>query len=62
MGYFSYEDLVRIAEENLITYNNEDNKAKLHCINAQYIRYMKIEDSHFKRKTQIHWLKEDDAN
>lgn len=51
-----------IVEENLVNANNNDNLSKLNCINAQYIRYMKIEHSLLHPKTNLHRLKEGDAN
>ncbi|XP_049368158.1 uncharacterized protein LOC125833012 [Solanum verrucosum] len=57
-----YEEQVRGAEETLITANTEENRSKLHNINAQYIRYLKLEQSILKQKTQLHWFKEGDAN
>ncbi|XP_015160335.1 uncharacterized protein [Solanum tuberosum] len=34
----------------------------LHEINARYIRFLKIEDSILKQKTQLQWFKEGDCN
>ncbi|XP_015158404.1 uncharacterized protein [Solanum tuberosum] len=57
-----YEDKVRVAKEHLIQDHNENNRATLHELNAEYIRFLKMEDSILKQKTQLQWLKEGDAN
>ncbi|XP_055822099.1 uncharacterized protein LOC129890602 [Solanum dulcamara] len=57
-----YEEVVRQAEENLINMNSNDNRSKLHAINAEYIRYMKMEDAILRQKSQLHWFKEGDMN
>lgn len=58
----TYEEKVRIAEEEIINNNTEENRTKLHGINAEYIKFMKLEVSILKQKTQLQWLKEGDAN
>ncbi|XP_049348952.1 uncharacterized protein LOC125813502 [Solanum verrucosum] len=57
-----YEEKVRIAEENLIHNQTEDNRTTLHELNANYSRFLKMEDSILKQKTQLQWFKEGDAN
>ncbi|XP_055802719.1 uncharacterized protein LOC129871761 [Solanum dulcamara] len=57
-----YEDKTRHAEEELISSNSEENRTKLHAINAEYIKYLKLEESMLKQKTQLHWFKEGDVN
>ncbi|KAK4737426.1 hypothetical protein R3W88_001123 [Solanum pinnatisectum] len=57
-----FEERVRVAEENLIHNNTEEHRAVLHGINAEYIRFIKLEDSILKQKTQLQWFKEGDAN
>ncbi|KAH0684447.1 hypothetical protein KY289_022199 [Solanum tuberosum] len=57
-----YEERVRAAEENLIHTHNESSRTTLHELNAEYIRFLKLEDSILKQKTQLHWFKEGDAN
>lgn len=57
-----FEERVRNAEEEVINNNSEENKAKLHQINADYIRHLKLEEAILKQKTQLHWFKEGDAN
>ena len=57
-----YEDLVKNAEDNLLSASSKDNRSKLHSINAKYIRHLKIEHSPLQQKSQIHWLKEGDTN
>ncbi|KAH0734895.1 hypothetical protein KY285_010602 [Solanum tuberosum] len=56
------EERVRVAEENLIQNNTEENKITLHELNAGYIRFMNLEDSILKQKTQLQWFKEGDGN
>lgn len=57
-----FEERVRHAEEKVININSEDNRTKLQQINAEYIRYMKFEESILKQKPQLHWFQEGDAN
>ncbi|WMV32724.1 hypothetical protein MTR67_026109 [Solanum verrucosum] len=57
-----YEEKVRNAEENLINDQKETNRATLHELNAKYIKFLKLEDSIFKQKSQLQWFKEGDAN
>lgn len=54
--------MVRIVEENIIHDNIQENREKLQAVNAQYIRYMKLEYNILQQKTQINWLKEGDTN
>lgn len=56
-----YEEKVRIAEE-VIHDNTEENRTKLHGINVEYVRYLKLEEAILKQKTQLQWFKEGDAN
>ncbi|XP_055826362.1 uncharacterized protein LOC129894731 [Solanum dulcamara] len=56
------EAKVRQAEKDLILLNSEECRANLHAINAEYIRYLKLEDSMLKQKTQLQWFKEGDKN
>lgn len=46
----------------MINDNSEENKSKLHYINAEYIRYLKLKESILKQKTQLQWFREGDAN
>ncbi|XP_059289464.1 uncharacterized protein LOC132042983 [Lycium ferocissimum] len=57
-----FEEKVKEAEEELINNNNEENRTKLHKLNAEYIRFLKLEKSILKQKTQLHWFKDGDAN
>ncbi|KAK4707382.1 hypothetical protein R3W88_033071 [Solanum pinnatisectum] len=43
-----YEDKVKIAEEALIQNNIEGNRTALHELNAEYIRFLKLEESILK--------------
>ncbi|XP_055803413.1 uncharacterized protein LOC129872452 [Solanum dulcamara] len=56
------EEEVRQAENNLINMNSNENRSKLHAINAEYIRYLKMEDVILRQKTQLQWFKEGDMN
>ncbi|KAG5606088.1 hypothetical protein H5410_027580 [Solanum commersonii] len=57
-----FEERVKVAEDNLIQSNTEKHREELHGINAEYSRYMKLEDSIIKQKTQLQWFKEGDGN
>lgn len=57
-----YEEKIKIAEEEVILNNIEESRTQLHYINAQYIKYLKLEESILKQKTQLQWFKEGDAN
>lgn len=57
-----YEEQVRQAEIDLILNNIEVNRAKLHALNVEYIKFLKVEESILKQKTQLHWFKKGDAN
>lgn len=57
-----YEEKSKKAEEELIIMNSEDTKTNLHAINAEYVWYLKMEESILKLKTQLHWFKEGDTN
>ncbi|XP_049399720.1 uncharacterized protein LOC125863746 [Solanum stenotomum] len=57
-----FEERVRLAEEDLIHNNTEEQRTKLHGINAEYIKFMKLEYSILKQKTQLQWFKEGDGN
>ncbi|XP_010315021.2 uncharacterized protein [Solanum lycopersicum] len=57
-----YEEVVKKAEEDLIMDNSNENRGKLKNANAHYIRYLKLEYNILQQKTQLHWLKEGDAN
>ncbi|XP_055814558.1 uncharacterized protein LOC129884254 [Solanum dulcamara] len=57
-----YEDKARQAEDELISANSKECRANLHAINAEYIRFLKLEESMLKQKTQLHWFKEGDMN
>ncbi|XP_049364527.1 uncharacterized protein LOC125829333 [Solanum verrucosum] len=58
----NFEEQVKAAEEDVIHQNTEENRSKLHLINAQYIKYLKLEASILKQKTQLQWFKEGDTN
>ena len=57
-----YEERVRVAKEEIIQNNTEENRAKLHGINVEYIKFMKLEESILNYKTQLHWFREGGAN
>lgn len=41
--------------------NSENDKVKLHELKDQYLKYMKLEESVLKLKTQLQWFNEVDA-
>ncbi|WMV32838.1 hypothetical protein MTR67_026223 [Solanum verrucosum] len=45
-----------------MTNNNEDDRQKLHKLNANYVKYLKMEESILKQNTQLQWFKDGDAN
>ncbi|KAH0650296.1 hypothetical protein KY284_030208 [Solanum tuberosum] len=57
-----FEENSRHSEEEHMTNNNEDSRQKLYQMNANYIRYLKMEESILKQKTQLQWFKDGDAN
>lgn len=57
-----YEDWVKVVEEEVINNNTAENRSKLHAINAAYIRYLKLEDSILRQKTQLQWFNQGDTN
>ncbi|KAG5631316.1 hypothetical protein H5410_003033, partial [Solanum commersonii] len=57
-----FEERVKVAEDNLLQNNTEKHREDLHSVNADYIKYMKLEDSILKQKSQLHWLKEGGGN
>ncbi|KAG5580250.1 hypothetical protein H5410_050877 [Solanum commersonii] len=56
-----YEEKVKTTGEQLIQDHSETNRTILHEINAKYIRFLEIEDSILKQKTQLQWFKEGDC-
>ncbi|KAG5599774.1 hypothetical protein H5410_031144 [Solanum commersonii] len=42
--------------------HTEENRAALHEFNDEYIRFLKLEDSILKQKTQLQWFREGDSN
>ncbi|KAK4707367.1 hypothetical protein R3W88_033056 [Solanum pinnatisectum] len=56
-----FEEKARTLEEKLIHNSTEEHRAELHGVNAEYIKFMKLEDSILKQKSQLHWFKEGDA-
>ncbi|WMV32827.1 hypothetical protein MTR67_026212 [Solanum verrucosum] len=57
-----FEETIRQSEEELMNNNTEALRQTLHQMNATYIRYLKMEESILKQKTQLQWFKEGDAN
>ncbi|XP_055826454.1 uncharacterized protein LOC129894869 [Solanum dulcamara] len=57
-----FEEKIKQAEDDLIHDNSEGNRTKLNHVNAQYIRYLKIEQSILKQKTKLQWFKDGDMN
>ncbi|XP_015054775.1 uncharacterized protein LOC107001126 [Solanum pennellii] len=48
-----FEEQVKNARANVIQNYSEENRAKLHLINAQYIKYLKLEASILKQKIHL---------
>ncbi|WMV32844.1 hypothetical protein MTR67_026229 [Solanum verrucosum] len=57
-----YEETIRKSKEDLLTNNTETFRHHLHLMNANYIKYLKLEESILKPKTQLQWFKKGDAN
>lgn len=57
-----YEERIKNAEKELITLNTDVARSYLHSLNAEYIRFLKLEESILRQKSQLHWFKEGDAN
>ncbi|XP_015057525.1 uncharacterized protein LOC107003747 [Solanum pennellii] len=57
-----YEEQVHEAEENYILNQSDSNRSTLHELNAQYIKFLKLEDTILKQETQLQWLKDGDNN
>ena len=57
-----YEEQVHKAEEEYVIQLNDANRSALHEINAKYIKFLKMEDTIMKQKTQLQWFKDGDTN
>ncbi|WMV45637.1 hypothetical protein MTR67_039022 [Solanum verrucosum] len=57
-----FEETIRKAGEEILTNNTKALRHQLYLINANYIRYFKLEESILKQKTQLQWFKEGDAS
>ncbi|XP_019225728.1 PREDICTED: uncharacterized protein LOC109207293 [Nicotiana attenuata] len=57
-----FEEKVRKAEETWAHTNKESDRAMAHELTAQYVKYLKVEESVLKQKTQLQWFKDGDAN
>ncbi|KAH0742162.1 hypothetical protein KY290_035205 [Solanum tuberosum] len=57
-----FEETIRNFEAELMTNNNAAVRQNLLQLNATYIKYLKMEESVLKQKTQLQWFKDDDAN
>ncbi|KAG5606102.1 hypothetical protein H5410_027594 [Solanum commersonii] len=57
-----FEEAVGHAEEKYIQTNSDQDKSSLHAPNAEYIRFLKLEEFILKQQTQLQWFKEGDAN
>lgn len=47
-----HEEKIRSADKELISNNTEENRATLHKLNVEYIRFLKWEKSILKQKSQ----------
>ncbi|KAG5585832.1 hypothetical protein H5410_046266 [Solanum commersonii] len=43
-----FDERVKVAEDNLLQNNTEKHREELHSINAEYIKYMKLEEAILK--------------
>ena len=57
-----YREHVHKAEEDYITHLNDANRSSLHEMNVKYIKFLKLEDTILKQKTQLQWFKDSDKN
>ena len=57
-----FDGKVKEAKEKLIQNNSVSKRENLHEFNAKYIRYLKLEGTIMKQKSQLHWFKEGDIN
>ncbi|WMV30092.1 hypothetical protein MTR67_023477, partial [Solanum verrucosum] len=57
-----FEEKVKNAEIEVLQNNTANNRTKLQCVNAEYIKYLKMEADILKQKTQLQWFREGDAN
>nr|XP_004252203.1 uncharacterized protein LOC101264798 [Solanum lycopersicum] len=57
-----YEEQVHEAEEKYILDQIDSNRSTLHELNAQYIKFLKLEDNILKQKTQLQWFKDGENN
>ena len=48
-----YEEQSHKAEENYITNPSDSNRSILHEINAKYIKFLRLENTILKHKTQL---------
>lgn len=48
-----FEEKVRNAEIDVLHNNTADSRTKLHCVNAEYIKFLKMEATILKQKTQL---------
>nr|XP_016463494.1 PREDICTED: uncharacterized protein LOC107786519 [Nicotiana tabacum] len=64
----THEEPIRLDREIsnlefvLMNNNNESNRTKLYISKAEYIRYLKIQDSMLRLKSRVKWLSEGDSN
>lgn len=46
----------------MILHNSDDNRVNLHKLHTEYIKFLKMEESILKQKSQLHWFNKGDAN
>ncbi|KAG5599779.1 hypothetical protein H5410_031149 [Solanum commersonii] len=49
-----FDDAIRFAKEKYIQTNSDKDRSSLHALNAEYIRFLSLEESILKQKTQLH--------
>lgn len=50
-----FEEKVRMAEDDILNDNTGENRTKLNCVQNEYIRFLKLEQSILKQKSQLQW-------
>ncbi|KAK4724674.1 hypothetical protein R3W88_027453 [Solanum pinnatisectum] len=56
------EAQMRTIEENCVNNNSIENRMELSRCRAEFIKYIKLQDSILRQKARIKWLEEGDAN
>lgn len=57
-----YEERIKCAENELINQGTDDVRIHLHILSVEYIKFLKLEESILRQKSQLNWFQEGDAN